>query len=373
MNEKLNKPWKVVGHSSPTIPTAQWNVILCEDDDPADSVGIFSNYSSDTSFAEHVVALHNAALSTDAEPVAWRYRAKGDEEWRDATLVEPSKDHKHIVSEPLYAAPPAPAVAVKALEWEVGEQVEPLHKADFYTIEGQYRQGYALHTAGLPGVTWYGSLEEAKAAAQADYEARIRSALSAQVQDVGVDATLNEGALNALKNNQRQLDADGCEVGVSRQALNEALAFINSVRSAQVQDLAVQDVIDELRRQVEVEGWSAAHDDTHDKGEMAGAAACYALAGVTYVAPDHYPPRKKYAAVVDARNSISEKERETTREAIKLALGEPSAPKSWPWDASWWKPSNARRNLVKAAALLISEIKRIDRAAAPASKQGETP
>ena len=32
------------------------------------------------------------------------------------------------------------------------------------------------------------------------------------------------GALDALKNNQRQLDFDGCEVGVSRQALDEIIA-----------------------------------------------------------------------------------------------------------------------------------------------------
>lgn len=31
-------------------------------------------------------------------------------------------------------------------------------------------------------------------------------------------------ALDALKNNQRQLDFDGCEVGVSRQALDEIIA-----------------------------------------------------------------------------------------------------------------------------------------------------
>lgn len=161
-------------------------------------------------------------------------------------------------------------------------------------------------------------------------------------------------------------DGDGarpCDCGDTARAALSAL-------SAQAQDLAVEDVLSEVRRQVEVEGWSADHDDAHDKGEMAGAAACYALEGVTYTAPDHYPPRKKYAAVVDARNSIPEKERETTREAIKLALGEPAAPRNWPWHASWWKPTTTRRNLVKAAALLISEIKRLDRAAAPAKQEG---
>jgi hypothetical protein len=35
----------------------------------------------------------------------------------------------------------------------------------------------------------------------------------------------------------------------------------------------------------------------------------------------------------------------------------------WPWDASWWKPASNRRNLVKAGALILAEIERLDRAA----------
>lgn len=36
--------------------------------------------------------------------------------------------------------------------------------------------------------------------------------------------------LEALRNNQRQLDADGVEVGVSRQAVDETLALVESLR-----------------------------------------------------------------------------------------------------------------------------------------------
>ena len=35
-------------------------------------------------------------------------------------------------------------------------------------------------------------------------------------------------AIDALTNNQRQLDANGCEVGVSRQALDETLTAVQS-------------------------------------------------------------------------------------------------------------------------------------------------
>lgn len=77
------------------------------------------------------------------------------------------------------AAPPAPSVAVQALEWFSHQQYV---LAD--TAFGTYR---------VLGDTWWfengkrnraKNVEEAKAAAQDDYEARIRSALSAQVQDV---------------------------------------------------------------------------------------------------------------------------------------------------------------------------------------------
>jgi hypothetical protein len=35
----------------------------------------------------------------------------------------------------------------------------------------------------------------------------------------------------------------------------------------------------------------------------------------------------------------------------------------WPWDLKWWKPTTPRRDLVKAAALIVAEIERLDRAA----------
>ena len=43
----------------------------------------------------------------------------------------------------------------------------------------------------------------------------------------------NSGALEALKSGQRQLDMDGVEVGVSRQALDEILSHIEKNRTPQ--------------------------------------------------------------------------------------------------------------------------------------------
>lgn len=97
------------------------------------------------------------------------------------------------------------------------------------------------------------------------------------------------------------------------------------------------DVLTERRRQVEAEGWTPEHDDEHGHGQMARAAACYALSGSC-------PPGDVTAAML-----------------VDLA---------WPWPAPWWKPTTSRRDLVKAAALILAEIERLDRADL-ASKAGE--
>lgn len=101
----------------------------------------------------------------------------------------------------------------------------------------------------------------------------------------------------------------------ARSALSAAQAEAEKLREAQ--SLAERDVLVERRRQIDVEGWSPMHDDTHDRGELAKAASCYAV-GVAW---------------------------------------------RWPWNELSWKPGTRRRDLVKAGALIIAEIERLDRAA----------
>ncbi len=91
---------------------------------------------------------------------------------------------------------------------------------------------------------------------------------------------------------------------------------------------AHQDVLAERRRQIEAEGWTLANDDGYSAGDLASAAACYATQGRF-----HYP-----------------------------IAGSP--PPNWPWIPEWWKPKSYRENLVRAGALILAEIERIDRAAA---------
>ncbi len=95
---------------------------------------------------------------------------------------------------------------------------------------------------------------------------------------------------------------------------------------------AARDVLAERRRQVEVEGWTPEHDDAHSAGEMARAAVCYALTD------------SRWRDVFDYRSW-------------------------WPWSTVWWKPTTRRRDLVKAGALILAEIERIDRAALAKEKE----
>ena len=47
---------------------------------------------------------------------------------------------------------------------------------------------------------------------------------------------------------------------------------------------------------------------------------------------------------------------------IDEAISRFRPPATWPFAAQWWKPVSRRRSLVKAAALILAEIERLDRA-----------
>ena len=148
------------------------------------------------------------ALSA-AEPVAWQPRYKqevidhlrtvSDNVSEYAMTVFPTKDqaeeygHGGHQVRPLYVAPPAPSFAVKELEWSPrNDQLQYEVCAD--TPFGRYKTSnkgeYGFGWMQPRQTVWSGflpTLEEAKAAAKTDYEARIRSALSAQSQVVAGD------------------------------------------------------------------------------------------------------------------------------------------------------------------------------------------
>lgn len=104
--------------------------------------------------------------------------------------------------------------------------------------------------------------------------------------------------------------------------------------------IALADIRNERCRQMQSEGWTPEHDDTHSDGEMARAASCYAMTG--------------------SAKWLCDRARRERR-------GNMRAPADWPWSIGWWKPKDTRSDLVRAAALLVAEIERIDRAARKAA------
>jgi|GEM_PF-5515245 len=86
------------------------------------------------------------------------------------------------------------------------------------------------------------------------------------------------------------------------------------------QSQAAADVLAERRRQVEAKGWTPSHDDLYCAAELPRAAAAYILNGAN-----------------------------------------DEAPVIWPFAPKWWKPRDARSNYVRAAALILAEIERLDR------------
>ncbi|MBT2788084.1 MULTISPECIES: hypothetical protein [unclassified Halomonas] len=101
--------------------------------------------------------------------------------------------------------------------------------------------------------------------------------------------------------------------------------------------------LEERLRQINEEGFSAAHDDCYTQGQLAAAAACYACFA------------------------------EDVLQGGKSALdGQP--PAFWPWDDAWFKPSrDPKRNIEKAMALLSAQYDAIERAETAAIEATTTP
>lgn len=103
---------------------------------------------------------------------------------------------------------------------------------------------------------------------------------------------------------------------------------------------AVELLLDERIRQVEVEGWTPAHDDAERRaGQLAAASACYLL--------------------------------EVKNQNVNLVktgqlLVKPSrVDHSWPFHQVTWKPSSPRRMAVKGNALALAELARLIRCGIP--------
>lgn len=160
--------------------------------------------------------------------------------------------------------------------------------------------------------------------------------------------TLNE-ALSALEACREELK--GYEQDVSGETYNSLSlnCAIKSVEAALAQgtslSIAENDVLAERARQITEEKFPAEWDDLYRNKELERAAACFALYGTI---PS--PLRAHFERVGLGMASSDE-------------IAAYTIFRLWPFKWSWWKPENPRRALVKAGALILAAIERIDRAA----------
>lgn len=92
----------------------------------------------------------------------------------------------------------------------------------------------------------------------------------------------------------------------------------------------IENIRAERARQIEAEGYDAAHDDAHTDGSLLWVAVLYWLNATGQLSMRH----------------------------------DGKAPVGWPWHEKYWKPKTPREDLVRAGALCLAEkdrMKRLDR------------
>lgn len=94
---------------------------------------------------------------------------------------------------------------------------------------------------------------------------------------------------------------------------------------------AIQDVLQERKRQIEKKGYTLEVDNAGDRGRLSTAGACYAL---------------RAGLVLDEPGTDT------------LTLKPPGV---WPFPPEFWKPKSVREDLVRAIALQLAELELIDR------------
>lgn len=293
----------------------------------------------ETSTALRILSALEAPAAGDGEPVAWRWQEEG---WGDYWIYNPEPgwlaEQNNIVKQPLYTAPPADAgmreafvrvLASLAAAISILERTPKAKKAVasdkmFDTMLDDYRKALEAGRTALtaPGAT-------------------TKSDGGEQPPRVGLDWKLSDDA------KQRLAEIDAAIVRPGDPRLNQIIGGPSPIpftgyseytpvtvrgstsdpSSTRSDVTALADVAKERHRQRDVEGWTPAHDDTHVSAELAMAGACYALASFL-----------------------------NTEHALNTTFT-----RYWPWDRKWWKPKTPRENLVRAGALIVAEIERLDR------------
>jgi len=158
-----------------------------------------------------------------------------------------------------------------------------------------------------------------------------------------VDENDLRGEIDGTGSDGDWTDLTECEV---RQGIDILTEEIDQLRlQCSHLTIASRDVMGERARQVAIEGWAPDQDDRYIDRELAKVASCYV----------------QWA-------SLSDRDRRPDMAKINGRTDGDGTPCSWPmgWSHHWWKPTTHRRDLIKAGALILAEIERLDRAAAKA-------
>ncbi|HFX3240170.1 TPA: hypothetical protein ACV5Q1_003020 [Pseudomonas aeruginosa] len=333
------------------------------DEKPGDSIlcyGCFAKGVGPDHFDEAGKCL--AAQAEAERPELWAVHAQGPDELYAAFTREDAEKH----AAELNALPMPEGIAVGAVvvpspwpavqHWQYLAEQEQDHKNE---ITGRLRQLERI-CEGLPqdaidggwtvqGIRGYAKrLEDQLKAALAEV-AGLRSLLNSllcyverDIDRMRSDRDKSDNkeiydrsislAMERLKAAQNAVftTEPGCDTAVelaaqttqAQHSVPELLVRAEDFVSGKEVPQAWLDVQAERRRQITAEGWTPEHDDLYCAAELPRAAAAYILNGAN-----------------------------------------DEAPAIWPFSAKWWKPRDARSNYVRAGALILAEIERLDRAA----------
>lgn len=273
------------------------------------TIAEFENTRDDIPFglddddAKILKVLKQALASLDAEPVGEFYHEKQDG-WYQISEGDKVPDNRRI---PLYTAPPVPErerIRREHAEWSDATfgDVGPIGPLKHLSKE-------ALETAAEPG-----DLSEWADMQFLLWDAQRRAGIT--------DKQITRAMVEKLAVNKKREWPEPKDGEPRLHIKEQPVPAASSESVSQSLTDALHDVIAERQRQVSVKGWTPEHDDTYTCGELSGAA-------ISYIEP---------------------------MEAVFY----------WPaeWHDDSFKPSDERRNLVKATALLLAEIERLDRISA---------
>ncbi|PPU15573.1 hypothetical protein XacyCFBP2565_07045 [Xanthomonas arboricola pv. corylina] len=119
-------------------------------------------------------------------------------------------------------------------------------------------------------------------------------------------------------------------------AIDAAIRATHPQPAAAILSTGVQAIAEERARQVQVEGMTPEGDAGYRYGQLAWAAVAYLQLSAMEL-----------------------------RDGGRAHIATASPPACWPWDASWWKPRDVRRDLVRAGALIAAQLDAIDQQAKP--------